>query len=250
MATLMNRREMIKSAGLGALALSLNNLIYRPALAQVPQAPAGYELPPLPYGFGDLAPEIDKSVIEVHYAKHHAGYVKGLNATIQKLSQARAAGDFSRIKALSRDLAFHGSGHILHSLYWQSMAPLSSRRLKIIFEPPAPLRQALTRDFGSTEAFHSQFTEAANKVEGSGWAILAYEPMGRRLLILQAEKHQNLTIWGVIPLLACDVWEHAYYAQYQNRRSEYVDNFYKLIDWPAVAGRYAAASEQNDPCRL
>ena len=109
-------------------------------------------------------------------------------------------------------------------------------------EPPAPLRQALTRDFGSTEAFHSQFTQAAKKVEGSGWAILAYEPMGRRLLILQAEKHQNLAIWGVVPLLACDVWEHAYYAQYQNRRADYVDNFYKLIDWPAVAARFAAAT--------
>jgi len=108
--------------------------------------------------------------------------------------------------------------------------------------PIGALAEAVKRDFESLEAFRGQFLAAAKKVEGSGWAILAYEPMGRRLLILQAEKHQNLTIWGVIPLLACDVWEHAYYAQYQNRRSEYVDNFYKLIDWPAVAGRYTSAA--------
>ena len=238
---LMDRRQMIKSAGLGALALSLNNLITSPVSAKSLSGPLNYELPKLPYGFGDLAPEIDKSVLKTHYTKHHAGYVKGLNATLAKLSDARAAGDFSRIKALSRDLAFHGSGHILHSLYWQSMAGTSLGR-RVLTLPTGPLRDALQRDFGSLGAFRLQFTAAANNVEGSGWALLVYEPMGRQLLILQVEKHQNLAICGAVPLLACDVWEHAYYDQYQNRRSEYVDNFYKLIDWPAVAGRFAAAT--------
>ncbi len=109
-------------------------------------------------------------------------------------------------------------------------------------EPPATLREALSRDFGSMDAFHGQFTAAAKKVEGSGWALLAYEPLGARLVVLQIEKHQNLTIFGVVPLLVCDVWEHAYYAQYQNRRGQYVDNFYKLINWPAVASRFIAAT--------
>lgn len=110
-------------------------------------------------------------------------------------------------------------------------------------EPGGEFRRVLERDFGSFGAFRAQFLAATKRVEGSGWGVLAYEPMGARLLILQAEKHQSLTIWGAVPLLVCDVWEHAYYAQYQNRRADYVDNFFKLIDWPAVVRRYAAAAK-------
>ena len=245
MSILINRREMFQSAGLGALALSLNGIVGRTVSADtLPPANSGpYELPPLPYAFDSLAPAIEEKVLRLHYTKHHAGYVKGLNATLKKLSRARTAGDFSRIKSLSRDLAFHGSGHVLHSLYWQSMAPCLRLDLGTIGPKlPVPLRQTLERDFGSLEAFRDQFLTAAKKVEGSGWAVLAYEPLGARLVVLQVEKHQNLTIWGVVPLLVCDVWEHAYYAQYQNRRGEYVDNFYKLINWPAVAGRYSLAT--------
>jgi Fe-Mn family superoxide dismutase len=195
-----------------------------------------YELPKLPYGFDALAPEIEERVLRIHYEKHHAGYVNGLNATLKKLEQARAANDFAQIKALSRDLAFHGSGHVLHTLYWNSMRPAPGAP-----EPEGALRAALERHFGSFAAFKAQFLAAAKDVEGSGWAVLAWEPTDGRLLIVQSEKHQNLTIWGVTPLMVCDVWEHAYYLQYQNRRADYVDNFFKLIDWAAVVRRYEAA---------
>ena len=236
MSVLVSRRDLMKSAGLGALALSLGGSINCLAAAEGPRKTGQYTLPPLPYLWGALAPAINEKVLRLHHTKHHAGYVKGLNATLKKLADARAAGDFSRIKSLSRDLAFHGSGHVLHSLYWLSMKPGGSG------EPRGLIKRALEHDFGSVAAFGAQFLAATKKVEGSGWGILAYEPMASRLIVLQAEKHQNLTIWGVVPLMVCDVWEHAYYVQYQNRRAEYVDNFFKLIDWSAVSVRYSAYS--------
>jgi len=236
MSALMSRRDVLKSVGLGTLAFSLGGAAgAKAATVTAGTNPGVCELPPLPYDYGALAPEIEESILRVHHGKHHAGYVRGLNATLKKLEAARASGDYSGIKALSRALAFHGSGHVLHTLYWHSMKPGAKG------EPAGALRKALERDFSSLEAFKAQFLAATKEVEASGWGLLAYEPTGKRLVVLQVEKHQNLTIWGVVPLLVCDVWEHAYYVQYQNRRADYVDNFFKLIDWPAVAERYAAA---------
>jgi len=231
---------MLRSACLGTLALTLQGASGLRASAVDRREKEGgtplkeYTLPPLPYPYDALAPKIDEETLRTHHDKHHAGYVRGLNATLEKLEEARAAGDHTWIKALSRDLAFHGSGHVLHSLYWVSMTPRET-------EPKGKLLSALGRDFGSFEAFKAQFLAASKKVEGSGWGLLVYEPLGDRLLVLQVEKHQDLTIWGVVPLVACDVWEHAYYLQYRNRRADYVDNFFTLIDWPAVAGRYENA---------
>ena len=230
----ISRRTMMKTVGIGTAALAMGGGPRAMAASEkVAPAQVAYELPPLPYPCGALAPAIAEEILRVHHDKHHAGYVKGLNATLEKLKEARAAKDASNITALCRDLAFHGSGHVLHALYWESMKPGGSA------PPSGGLGDALERCFGSFAAFRDQFLAATKKVEASGWGILAYEPLGRRLLILQAEKHQNLTIWGVRPLLVCDVWEHAYYLQYKNDRGGYVDRFFEIIDWPAVEGRYA-----------
>jgi Fe-Mn family superoxide dismutase len=198
-------------------------------------APKTYELPKLPYAYDALAPAISAEILQLHHDKHHAAYVNGLNAALQKLEDARAKSDFALVKALSRDVAFHGSGHVLHTLYWNSMKPGGSG------DPTGGLLEAVEHSFSSYAAFKAQFIAASKEVEASGWAVLAREPMADRLLILQCEKHQNLTVWGVQPLMVCDVWEHAYYLQYQNRRADYVEAFYKLIDWPATAKRYEAA---------
>ncbi len=236
----VSRRAMLKSVGLGALAVSVTGPAGAVAFAGEERTAAGspavpYSLPDLPFPYDALAPAIEEHVLRVHHDKHHGGYVRGLNATLASLEQARAAEDMSRIKALSRALAFHGSGHVLHTLYWNSMTPGGSG------EPLGTLRTVLERDFGSLDAFKTQFLAATKKVEGSGWGLLAFEPTGNRLIVLQIEKHQNLTVWGAAPLMVCDVWEHAYYDQYQNRRGDYVDNFYGLIDWRAVAERFDAA---------
>ncbi|MDI9430317.1 MAG: superoxide dismutase [Planctomycetota bacterium] len=196
-----------------------------------------YTLPPLPYGYDALEPLYDERTLTIHHTRHHAGYVNGLNSTLAKLEAARASGDYSAIKALSRDLAFNGSGHVLHTLFWNSMSP----------EKPAPpqaddgLRQAMTRSFGSVEAVQKQFAAATKAAEASGWGVLAYEPIADRLLILQAEKHQNLAFTDTVALLVCDVWEHAYYLKYANDRGAWVDNFMKMANWPFAAQRLEAA---------
>jgi len=141
------------------------------------------------------------------------------------------------IKHWSREAAFHGSGHLLHSIFWPNMIAASQAKAA----PEGALAEAIDRDFGSFDAFEAQFQAAAGAVEGSGWGILAYRPDDGALVVLTAEKHQNLTQWGVIPLLVLDVWEHAYYLKYQNRRGEYVQNFFNIINWDDVAARYDEA---------
>jgi len=233
----MTRRDVFKTAGFGTLALALGGCAE--LVAQTEQATGGgktnYALPPLPYDYKALEPVLSEDILRVHHDKHHAGYVKGLNGTLEKLDEARRSGDMSRIKAYSRALAFHGSGHVLHAVYWESMKPQGSR-------PPAgALRQAIDRDFGSLKALQTQFSAATKAVEASGWGVLAYEPMAGRLLVFQAEKHQNLTMWGVAPLMVCDVWEHAYYLQYKNNRGDYVDKFMDIVNWEFVESRFAQA---------
>jgi len=202
----------------------------------LPAAAAGdeYTLPKLPYGYDALAPTYQERTLRIHHTTHHGGYVRGLNATLTKLAAARQAGDYAAIKALSRGLAFHGSGHVLHCLFWHSMTPTPSAM-------PAELARAMEKDFGSVAAAKAHFAAATKAVEGSGWGVLAYEPLGDRMLILQAEKHQNLTFWSAVPLLVADVWEHAYYLQYASARGQWVEAFMELANWTFAARRLAAA---------
>jgi Fe-Mn family superoxide dismutase len=200
-----------------------------------------YALPKLPYSYEALEPAYDAATLHLHHEKHHAAYVAGLNAALAKLADARKAGDYAAVKALSQAVAFHGSGHILHCLFWCSMSPDA---IKTPQDPTGPLEGAIKASFGSIEAAKAQFAAATKDVEGSGWGVLAYEPMADKLLMLQAEKHQNLTVWGVTPLLVCDVWEHAYYLKYQNRRADWVDAFVKqLANWSFAAKMYEAAKQ-------
>lgn len=242
MSTRMSRRDWMKFAGLGTLAMAVGGgLTGGTATAEAEVKPGAlpqvrpYELPPLPYAYNALEPVLSEELLKLHHDKHHAGYVAGLNTALEKLKKARESNDAAQVKALSRDLAFHGSGHILHTLYWQSLKPGGSAAPQGIFA------DAVQRDFGSFDALKLHFTAAAKDVEASGWAVLAWEPLGRRLLVFTAEKHQDLTIWGVVPICVIDSWEHAYYLQYQNRRPEYVDKVFTLIDWQGVAGRFGRA---------
>lgn len=236
----LSRREIIKAGGFAAM-LGISGAAAQDAPAVPAKVLAGlgafengaYVLPKLPYAYDALEPLHSAKALEIHHSKHHAAYVKGLNATLEKLDAARKAGDFASVKALSRDLAFHGSGHVLHTLYWNSMKPGGTKA-------PDALATKMKDSFGTVEAAQAQFAAAAKAVEGSGWAVMAFEPLGGKLLILQAEKHQNLAVWGVVPLLVCDVWEHAYYMQYANKRDDWVDNFMKLANWEFAAARLSA----------
>lgn len=198
-------------------------------------APAEITLPPLPYAKDALDGYLSAEILELHHDKHHAGYVKGLNDALAGLAEARTKSDFGRIKDLTRAVAFHGSGHVLHTLYWDSMSPKGGG------EPGADLAKELERSFGSVDAFRKQFAAAAKNAEASGWGILAYDPMLARCVVLAAESHQQMALVGAIPLLVCDVWEHAYYLRYQNKRADYVDGFWTVANWEFAGRRLATA---------
>ncbi|KRE22752.1 Fe-Mn family superoxide dismutase [Paenibacillus sp. Soil522] len=212
---------------------SPGNREQRPPLQQVPVG--GHTLPPLPYTYDALEPYIDEQTMRIHHNMHHQSYVDGLNIAELQLQTARDTGNFELVKHWERELAFNGAGHYLHTLFWNVMSPYGGG------EATGPLNNQIRNDFGSFAAFMKQFSEAAAKIEGSGWAILVWSPRSRRLEILTAEKHQNLSQWDVIPLLALDVWEHAYYLRHQNRRPEYVQEWWNVVNWPYVNERYEEA---------
>lgn len=189
-----------------------------------------YVLPQLPYPQDALEPHIDAATMQLHHNKHHAGYVKGLNGALAALAEIRAGKrDKEELGHWQNELAFNGSGHFLHTIFWNSMSPQGGG------EPSGMLAEQIEKDFGSFRAFSEQFKVAANTVKGGGWGLLVYEPIAEKLLIMQVEKHQNNAIWGVIPFLGVDVWEHAYYLKYQNRRGEYIDAFMNVANWDFVA---------------
>lgn len=208
-----------------------------PVPDQAPVPIGGHTLPPLPYAYDALEPYIDAKTMQLHHDIHHKSYVDGLNKAELEMQKARKTGDFSLIKHWEREAAFNGAGHYLHTLFWNIMTPKGGGK------PSGALAAQIDRDFGSFEAFKKHFSQAAEKVEGGGWAILVWSPRSHRLEILQAEKHQNLSQWDVIPLLALDVWEHAYYLKYQNERGKYIDAWWNLVNWPHVNERFATARQ-------
>jgi Fe-Mn family superoxide dismutase len=195
-----------------------------------------HELPPLPYDYNALEPYYDEETLHLHHDKHHAAYITGWNTAEDKVSAMLKSGDFAGAKAAAKELAFHGSGAILHDIFWTNMKPGGGG------DPSGELADAINMAFGSFDAFKGLFIATANAVEGSGWAVLAYRKQDDDLVVLQAEKHENLTQWGVEPVLVLDVWEHAYYLKYQNKRPEWTKAFMEhLVNWNNVAERLSAA---------
>ncbi len=232
-----DRRKFLKGAG-GALmtagivatpfiSVQAQNILGTNSMGQLTK----HTLPDLGYAYSALEPYIDARTMELHHDKHHQGYVNGLNNAEQKLAEARASGDYSMIQHWSRQAAFHGAGHYLHSIFWQIMAPYGKGGGG---EPAGMLADKIKEDFGSFAAFKDQFSAASKAVEGSGWGMLSYRPADSRLIILQVENHQKLTQWVDVPLLCVDVWEHAYYLKYQNKRGDYVDAWWNVINWSQV----------------
>ncbi|MFO0839205.1 MAG: superoxide dismutase [Phycisphaerae bacterium] len=207
-----------------------------------PAAAGGpYTLPALPYDYADLEPHIDAQTMKLHHDIHHLGYVNGANAALAELEKIRTTGGdlIARVRAVTDALSFNLAGHALHSVFWTNMKKDGGG------DPVATseLAKALKRDFGTLDAFRAQFSAAAAQVQGSGWGVLAYEPHAQRLLVLSAEKHQNMGVWGVVPLLVIDVWEHAYYLKYQNKRTSYITAFMNVVNWDDVDRRFAAAAK-------
>jgi superoxide dismutase, Fe-Mn family len=194
-----------------------------------------YSLPELPYDYAALEPHISAQIIELHHDKHHATYVAGANTTLEKLDAARKAEDYGAIVGLEKTLAFNVSGHALHSIYWTNLSPDGGG------EPEGELAAAIANDFGSFAAFKAQLTQTTATVQGSGWGILAWDPLGGQLLVEQAYDHQSNLVNGAVPLLAVDIWEHAFYLQYKNVKADYITAIWNIINWGDVATRFAKA---------
>jgi Fe-Mn family superoxide dismutase len=188
-----------------------------------------YTLPDLPYKYDALEPYISKEIMTLHHDKHHLSYVNGANAALEKLENGRKNNwQGVDIKGVERDLSFNLAGHVLHSIFWPNMKQGGGGK------PGGKLADKINEDFGSFDAFKSQFSAAAKGVEGSGWGLLVWDPTTDQLLTLQAEKHNLLSGQKTVPLLVCDVWEHAYYLQYKNDRGSYVDAFWNVVNWENV----------------
>jgi Fe-Mn family superoxide dismutase len=200
---------------------------------------ANYTLPDLRYDYGALEPHISGKIMEIHHDKHHAAYVKGANTALERLDEARNKKDFSRLAALQKALAFNLSGHVLHSLFWQNLTPKGGGR------PSGELAAAIAEHFGSFEKLKKQMTEVAGTIMGSGWAVLVWEPVGKRLLTTQIYDHQSNLAQGGMPILVLDAWEHAFYLQYQNRKTEFFDAIWNCWNWKDVAERFDAARSFN-----
>lgn len=186
----------------------------------------------LPYPVNALEPYYSKETLMLHYDVLYTGYVDNTNKTQEKLEKARESNNFENIKCLEKDLSFFGSGAILHELFFENMGPA------IPTEPSLELMTQIIKDFGNFDTFKNQFSEASKAVEASGWGILAWVPKWNKLEILQCEKHQNLTLWGCIPLLVLDMWEHSYYLQYYTERAEYIKAFWNIVNWNVVNRRF------------
>jgi Fe-Mn family superoxide dismutase len=242
----MNRRHFVQLAALtaaGAAAL--------PGRAAAAGTTTAQTLPALPYDFAALEPHIDARTMMIHHGKHHAAYVAGLNAALEKvpdlakhplehgLADLPAVADESVRTALRN----HGGGHWNHTLFWEIMTPAAKSGA-----PSADLAAAITAAFGSMDAMKTAFNEAAAKRFGSGWAWLVLT--NGKLKITSTPNQDNPLMKGLVPaadlgtpLLGLDVWEHAYYLHYQNRRADYTKAWWNVVNWPAVSKRFAEAAK-------
>ena len=196
---------------------------------------ANYTLPELDYDYAALAPHISATIMELHHSKHHKAYVDGANTALEKLAEAREKNDFANINKLQKDLAFHLGGHTNHSIFWKNLTPGSEER------PTGELAAAIDEFFGSFDAFKAQFNAVALGLQGSGWAFLAWDALGKNLIIEQLYDQQGNIAAGTIPLLMLDMWEHAFYLDYKNVKADYVTAFWNIVNWEDVATRFAAA---------
>lgn len=198
-----------------------------------------YTLPDLDYDYGALEPYISGEIMELHHDKHHANYVKGANTALEQLAEQREKGDFGAINKLEKDLAFNLGGHINHSVFWKNLSPDGGG------EPDGEIGSAIDEFFGSFAAFKTQFNAAANGLQGSGWAVLAYDTLGKRLNLNQLYDQQNNLPAAQIPLLQLDMWEHAFYLQYKNVKGEYVEAWWNVVNWADVAQRLSVAKQSG-----
>lgn len=196
---------------------------------------AEYTLPELPYDYAALEPHISAKIMELHHSKHHQAYVTGANTALEKLAAARDAGDLSAVNLYEKNLAFNLGGHVNHTVFWNNLSPEGGG------EPDGELRAAIDEYFGSFDGFQKHFTENATGIQGSGWSVLGWDHLGKRLSIFQLFDQQSNVPVGITPVLMLDMWEHAFYLDYLNVKADYVKAFWNIANWRDVAARFEKA---------
>jgi Fe-Mn family superoxide dismutase len=203
-----------------------------------------YVLPDLSYDYGALEPNISGKIMELHHDKHHLAYVNGANSALDALAEARDNNDLSMVNKFQKDLAFNLAGHVNHTVFWKNMSPEGGDK------PTGELAAAIDEFFGSFDAFRAHFTASALGIQGSGWSILVWDILGQKLIIEQLYDHQGNLSVGSIPLLMLDMWEHAFYLDYQNVKPEYVKAFWNIVNWADVQARFLEASKNTSTLLL
>jgi Fe-Mn family superoxide dismutase len=198
-----------------------------------------YVLPDLSYDYGALEPNISGRIMELHHDKHHLAYVNGANSALDALAEAREKNDLTMVNKFQKDLAFNLAGHVNHTVFWKNMSPEGGDK------PTGELAAAIDESFGAFDAFRAHFTASALGIQGSGWAILVWDILGQKLIIEQLYDHQGNLAVGSIPLLMLDMWEHAFYLDYQNVKPEYVKAFWNIVNWADVQARFNEASQNT-----
>lgn len=209
----------------------MNERIWKPADYCRRIERGDHQLVSLPYSYDALEPVISAELLYIHHRIHHASYVEDLNEAELALVRARRKDDYEIVRHWSRELAFNGSGDMLHVLYWYNMRPDGGD------EPPPDLAEQLWHDYGSVATFMKHFIRASEDIAGNGWGVLVWQPMYGRTEILTAERHENMTLWGTVPLLVVDVWEHPYYLDYDADRQAYLQALWDIVDWQESAQR-------------
>ena len=238
----MNRKDFLKSGTLAGAATLLStrnafaqNLTSNP-IDKLVDADGNYIQQALPYSEIFLEPYMDAETMHLHYTFHHGGAVKGANKDLQMIKKLLDENNLETVDYWTKKLAFHFSSHILHSIFWTNLGAKKT-------EPQGDLLKEIEANFGSYDKLKTYIAATSKNVDGNGWGILGYQPYSRKLTILQCENHEKLTQWGVIPLLVLDVWEHAYYLKYKNKRTDFVDALFNIINWDNVAERLAVAKK-------
>jgi len=237
----MNRKQFLSASAIlsGAAILPNQSVLAQNyeanGLDRLTDAKGDFFHQPLPYNKNFLEPYMDEETVYLHHSFHHGGAVKAANKDLQMIRKAMDENSLETVDYWTKKLSYHFSSHVLHTIFWTNL----TNRKK---EPKGELLKRIEKDFGSYDKLKVYISKTSKDVDGNGWGILGYQPYSDKLTILQCENHEKLTQWGVIPLLVIDVWEHAYYLKYKNKRNDFVDTMLNIIDWDNVADRLNGAT--------
>ncbi len=236
----MNRNDFLKKGTLMGAASILTGTngfaqnLENNEFDKLVDANGNYILKPLPYNENFLEPYMDAETMHLHYTFHHGGAVKGANKDLQMIKKAMDDNNLETVDFWTKKLSYHFSSHVLHSIFWTNLTNKKN-------EPSGDLLKRIEKNFGNYERLKSLIAATSKNVDGNGWGIVAYQPFSDSLIVLQCENHEKLTQWGCIPLLVIDVWEHAYYLKYKNKRTDFVDAMLQIINWDNVSDRLNTA---------